>query len=213
VPDFLTAPRIAPRRLLDAAHLAQRTLGPAVERDWSVPATGLEWDCRTTLDHMVTAPLFHATNLALRSTQVQRGVRSGDPSASIADLVRVLEHSAAILAQVAEAAPPEARGAHPAGMSDAQGFVAMSCDELLVHTYDIASALGLAYEPPLELVEPVLRRLFPWAPAAAPVWPALLWATGRGELPGHGPGSPDWLAHCAPLAEWDGHTILRRPRA
>ncbi|HEY1298058.1 MAG TPA: hypothetical protein VGJ60_33680, partial [Chloroflexota bacterium] len=121
--------------------------------------------------------------LALRSTQVQRGVRSGDPSATIADLVRVLEYPAAILAQVAEAAPPEARGAHPAGMADAHGFVDLSCDELLVHTYDVASALGLAYEPPLELAELVLRRLFPWAPAAAPIWPAQLWATGRGERP------------------------------
>ena len=209
----VTIPLLEPGRLLEAAHVAQRTLAPAVERDWSMAATGLEWSCRTTLDHMVSAPLFHATNLALRSTQVQRGVRNGDPSATIADLVRVLEYPAAILARVAEAAPPEARGAHPAGMADAPGFVALSCDELLVHIYDIASALGLAYEPPLELAELVLRRLFPWAPAAAPIWPALLWATGRGELPGHGPGSPDWLAHCAPLAEWDGHTIPRRPRA
>jgi hypothetical protein len=156
----VTIPKLEPDRLLDAAHVAQRTLAPAIERDWSVPATGLEWSCRTTLDHMVSAPLFHATNLALRSAQVQRGVRSGYPSATNADLVRVLEYPAAILAQVVEAAPPEARGAHPAGMADAQGFVALSCDELLVHTYDIASALGLAYEPPpLELAKLVLRRL------------------------------------------------------
>jgi hypothetical protein len=107
----VTIPKLEPGRLLEAAHVAQRTLAPAVERDWSVPATGLEWSCRTTLDHMVSAPLFHATNLALRSTQVQRGVRSGDPSATIADLVRVLEYPAAILAQVAEAGPAgSARG-------------------------------------------------------------------------------------------------------
>ena len=211
--DIVTTPKLEPGRLLEAAHLAQRTLAPAVERDWSVSAAGLEWDCRTTLDHMVSAPLFHATNLALRSTEVQRGVRTRDPSASIADLVRVLEYSAAILARVAEAAPREARGSHPAGMADAEGFVAMSCNELLVHTHDIASALGLAYEPPLGLAEVVLRRLFPWAPPGAPVWPSLLWATGRGVLPGRGPGSSDWMAHCAPLAEWDGHTIPRRPRA
>ena len=70
-----------------------------------------------------------------------------------------------------------------------------------------------AIDPPLELVQPVLRRLFPWVPVEASAWPALLWATGRGELPGYGPGAADWMAHCAPLAEWDGHTIPHRPRA
>ena len=49
----------------------------------------------------------------------------------------------------------------------------------------------------------VLTRLFPWAPTDGDPWSALLWATGRGELPGREPVT-SWRWHCAPLAEWDG---------
>ena len=69
------------------------------------------------------------------------------------------------------------------------------------------------YDPPLESAELVLRRPFPWAPAGAPVWPASLWATGRLGLTLTAQGSPDWMAHHAPLVEWHGHTVPRRPLA
>ena len=51
------------------------------------------------------------------------------------------------------------------------------------------------------------RRLphldFPWAPADADPWAALLWANGRIDLPGQ-QRQVDWRWHCAPLEEWDG---------
>jgi len=202
---------LEPRHVLEAARVSQETLRPAADRDWSTQAGDLDWDCRRTLDHIVDAPMFYATNLAMRSTQRLPNVRAGAPQAPIAQIIDVLEYSAAILFRLAEATPPEVRGFHSAGMADAQGFVAMACDEILIHTHDIASGLGLAYQPPAELCEAVLRRLFPWAEAGLDPWPGLLWANGRAPLPGRDRQAADWYWQCAPLSEWDGTVRKRKP--
>jgi hypothetical protein len=200
---------LAPRHLIEAARVARETLTPAANSDWSAKAGVLDWDCRATLDHMVNAPLFHGTNLAMRSRQRLSSPRAGNPTASIGDLIAAVEHSATILARVAEASPPEARGFHPGGIADAQGFVALSTNELLLHTHDIAQGLGIAFAPPSELAGLVVGRLFPWAPADVEPWAALLWVTARGSLPGRPAGDGSWQSHPAPLSEWDG-TIPRR---
>ncbi|MFI5268812.1 MAG: hypothetical protein ACHQ7M_15665, partial [Chloroflexota bacterium] len=179
---------LEPWHLIEAARLTQETLAPAADRDWSVKAGAMDWDCRATLDHMVNAPLFHGTNLAMRSKQRLSSPRAGNPAASIGDLIAAVEHSATILARVASATPPDERGFHPGGMADAQGFVALSSNELLLHTHDIARGLGLQFQAPAELSGLVLRRLFPWAPMDVEPWPALLWVTGRGSLPGRPDG-------------------------
>ena len=105
--------------------------------------------------------------------------------------------------------PPDARAYHSAGMADVAGFVAMGCDELLVHGWDACQGLGLGLVAPPDLAGRVLERLFPWAPRGVAPWPALLWANGRVDLAGGRPrpGS-DWAWHCAPVDEWDG-TIPR----
>jgi hypothetical protein len=69
-----------------------------------------------------------------------------------------------VLAAVARASKPGVRAFHPAGMADAEGFLAMGCDEILVHTGDIAEGLGIAVAPPADLCQRVVARLFPWAP-------------------------------------------------
>jgi hypothetical protein len=97
--------------------------------------------------------------------------------------------------------------AHEWGLADPSGFAAMGCAELLLHTGDVAAAGGLSWTPPGTLADAVLARLFPWAPTDAEPWAALLWATGRGPLPGREPVT-SWRWHCAPLEEWDG-TQLR----
>jgi hypothetical protein len=135
--------------------------------------------------------------------------RNGDPSATLGDLLTVAGTSAAVLADVIRSAPTDARAFHPAGVADVSGFIAMGCDELLVHTGDIADGLGIPFDPPADLCDRVLRRLFPWAPEGAGPWATLRWANGRAELPGHGRQDSDWYWNCAPLAEWDG-TVERR---
>jgi hypothetical protein len=116
----------------------------------------------------------------------------------------MMETAAAILVDVVRAAPPGARGWHDAGMADASGFIAMGCEEILVHADDIAQGLGVSLRPPIDLAARVRSRLFPWAPADVDPWDALRWAAGRTALPGYPRLGPDWGWHCAPLAEWGG---------
>ncbi|HVA26379.1 MAG TPA: hypothetical protein VMW62_18545 [Chloroflexota bacterium] len=201
---------LKPEHVIQITHVAQETLRPAVERDWSVKAGRLGWDCRQTLDHMVGAPLFHGTNLAMRSTRRLPNPRAGNPNASIGELLDTLEYTATLLARLACEAAPEARGFTNGGMADAQGFLATSSNEILLHTHDITEGLGLRFQPPAELAELVLHRLYPWAPRDVEPWAAMLWVSCRGSLPGRPDMAANWVGHAAPLSEWDGQTIPMR---
>jgi hypothetical protein len=65
-------------------------------------------------------------------------------------------------------------------MRNAEQFVAMACEELLVHTYDVACGLGLRYEPPEGLCRLVIEHCYPGeAIINRPVWPFLVWLSGR----------------------------------
>jgi uncharacterized protein (TIGR03083 family) len=194
---------VTPQDVCETASACRRALQPLVDLDWDAPAGDLEWSCRTTLGHTLSALLYYAVNLTLRST-APRPSGQADPSLPVAELLDALEGRAALLAAVCAAAPPEARGAHSWGLADASGFAALACDELLVHTGDIAAGLGAGFDPPREVCARVLGRLFPWAPPDQDPWAALRWANGRAPLGQRPRLSPDWVAHPAPLHEWDG---------
>lgn len=197
------------RRLLEEA--LTRAGGERIDlgADWSVPAGDLDWDCRRTMDHVADALLLYAAHLATRARERLRPLRNGDPDARPEEAFEAVTSAAALLVEVVASAPREVRAFHPAGMADRSGFIAMGCDEILVHTADVAAGLGVPFEPPPALAEHVLRRLFPWAPDDVDPWEGLLWANGRLELPGHGRLGPDWYWYPAPLDEWDG-TVTRR---
>jgi uncharacterized protein (TIGR03083 family) len=192
-----------------AAAVVREALAPALDFDWSVAAGDLAWDCRRTLDHVADSHLFYAAHLATRARGRLVPPRDGDPARSPAELLVVLEATAAVLAAVARATPSDARGFHGAGMADAEGFVAMGCAETLIHADDIARGLGVSFTPPADLAARVVRRLFPWAPTTGDPWQTLRWSCGRAALPGRDRLGPDWYWHCAPLAEWDG-TVRKR---
>jgi hypothetical protein len=117
---------------------------------------------------------------------------------------RALDLAGYLLARVVEASPPGARGWHDAGMADATGFLAMGCDETLVHAYDVTEALGLAFDPPRDVCDRTVRRLFPWAPDHDDPWERLQWCNGRLPLPDQPRLTHGWGWQCAPLDEWDG---------
>ena len=79
------------------------------------------------------------------------------------------------------------RGWHPYGVSDPAGFAAMGTVETLVHLHDVAGGLGFTWQPDADVVRRTLDRLFPQAPTDEAAWPTMLWATGRGDLPGREP--------------------------
>lgn len=186
-----------------AADVLVETLRPASDRDWSVPAGTLIWTCRETLDHVSDALGFYCGQLATQATARRRSFRQGDATATIADLLAAVETGAQILGAIAQATPTEARAWHRMGMADAEGFLAMACEEILIHTWDVAQGLDLAMTVPDDLAQAVLARIFPWAPTGCSAWEAQLWCSDRIALPDR-ERIGAWGWHAAPIAEWDG---------
>ena len=180
------------------------SLRRGVDRDWSVQAGSLEWDCWHTAEHIGDCLLSYAAQLIARpGSRYVRFLAAADQDASPAEVLEFAETGGRILAVTARAAPPRIRAYHPTGMADPEGFAAMGCVEALVHGYDIAQGLGLSLDPPRHLCRRVLARLFPQAAAEmadADPWQALQWATGRAELPGYS-RLRQWRWHGAPLTQ------------
>jgi hypothetical protein len=153
--------------------------------------------------HITSCLTWYAADLVAGPVEVTAFDLVRRPDADLAEVVKQLGAAAEVLARVVDAADPAERGAHDWGLADASGFAAMGCAEMLLHTGDVAEGRGLDWTPPVPLAAATRARLFPWAPVDADPWAALLWATGRGELPGREPVT-SWRWHCAPLSEWDG---------
>jgi uncharacterized protein (TIGR03083 family) len=187
-----------------AAQASFAVLAPLAAADWSRPASGLEWTCRQTFEHLLRAVNRYALNLANRTTQAPPSNAGAPPDLSIPDLLALLPLQAGLLAVVVEAAPATARGHHPFGLIDPSGFVGMSVVETILHTDDVVRGLGHTWMPPGHLCRRGLARLLPWAPPDVDPWAALLWATGRGDLPGRERTPANWAYQAAPLSEWDG---------
>ncbi|TLS41277.1 GNAT family N-acetyltransferase [Streptomyces montanus] len=166
----------------------------AGERDWSVNAGRLDWSCRRTAEHIASDLIAYAGQLAGRPTDryVPFDI-TFDECEGVEDVLDVIEATGALLAAAVRTAPREARAFHPYPFRSAnrEGFAAMGVAEVLLHTHDIAEGLGIAYEAPAQLCEDVLTRIFPHIRPGPDHWRTLLWATGRGELPGR-----------APVTEW-----------
>ncbi|MEV6121912.1 GNAT family N-acetyltransferase [Streptomyces sp. NPDC052077] len=172
-------------------------LRTAVDRDWDgTPAAGPEWSCRTTAEHLAETLFAYAGRLAVRAAdaRVPFGITL-DEGTGPADVLHVLETAGALLAAAAATAPADARAFHPHPHRSAgrEGFAAMGVTEVLAHTHDIATGLGLVHEPSAELCAYALTRIFPHVPPGPDPLSTLLWATGRGELPGRTrPAAWEW---------------------
>jgi hypothetical protein len=108
-----------PGDVLAAAAISRKTLEAAIDRDWSVKAGDLDWSCRQTLDHIIDSLFLYSAYLASRATGRLSPPRNGDPDASVEALLSSLGTSAAVMAEVARAAPPGTRAFHPAGLGGA----------------------------------------------------------------------------------------------
>jgi hypothetical protein len=159
---------VTPDDLLEAESASRQALEPFIARDWPVRAGDLTWDVRTTVAHVCDAGGWYAAHLALQSPRRLRVDFRVHPDASNAELLDVLPTAAATLAGVARASPHGARAYHNAGMADTSDFLAMGCDEILVHCWDAVRGFGGKFAPPEDVAERILRRLFPWAPTNEP---------------------------------------------
>jgi hypothetical protein len=191
--------------ILSAAAGSGVFLRQFVNSDWSVPVPGLDWTVAQAVAHAAIGNLWYAFDLAAAGEELHTLDLRTQDNASPLDLVLTLESAAAAVSHVVDCSTPGARGYHPHGLSDASGFAAMACDEMLVHTHDAATGIGVSFIADDSLCEKVLRRLFPWAPSETDAWDTLLWANGRMPL-GNRARLDRWRWHCAPLDEWDGTT-------
>jgi hypothetical protein len=179
----------------------------AVDKDWGVPASGLTWTCRGTVEHVADDLFAYAGQIATSTPELTTYVafdffpdREGDPDCAVhakpdrgnAGLVQIVDACGGMLAALARTRPADVRGWHTYGVSDPHGFAAMGTVEVLLHLYDVAGPLGLEWHPHPDVVRRALDRLFPQAPTGGDPWQVLLRVTGRD------PESPldDW--------QWDG---------
>jgi hypothetical protein len=182
-----------------AVSAALGVFNQVLDGDWHVAAGSLDWTCWETVEHMSDDLFAFAMQLAPKTPPRQgyvpigwRRPRDGgpitsifaDPDAGNAGLLQVFEACGGLLTAVVRTSAPQVLAYHGYGASDPEGFAAMGLVEVLAHTDDVAAGLDLAWDPPPDLCDRVLRRLFPQAPTDTDRWPTLLWATGRGELPG-----------------------------
>lgn len=178
-------------QVTEAVASGVELLRTVTDRDWTgVKAGRLEWSCRQTAEHMAGDLIAYAGQLAGRAQTAyvpfEFGFEEGTDQAGVLD---VIETTGALLTATVRTTPPRVRAFHPYPFRSAnrEGFAAMGIAEVLLHTHDIAEGLGVPYEPPAELCESVLTRIFPHVRPGPEPWPTLLWATGRGELPGRAP--------------------------
>ncbi|MBV7696745.1 GNAT family N-acetyltransferase [Streptomyces sp. TRM70350] len=183
-----------------AVASAVAVLRTATDRDWrAVNAGRLTWSCRETAEHIASDLLAYAGQLAGRAQDAYVPFEitlDGDGGLDPADndgVLHVIETTGALLTAAIRTTPREVRAFHPYPFRSANrdGFAAMGVAEVLLHTHDIAEGLGLAHDPPAELCTFVLGTIFPHVRPATDPWRTLLWATGRGDLPGRAPVT-DW---------------------
>ncbi|MFA3876613.1 GNAT family N-acetyltransferase [Streptomyces sp. MMCC 100] len=179
----------------EAVAGAVALLRTATDRNWAETRAGrLEWDCRYTAEHIASDLIAYAGQLAGRATEAYVPFElTLDEGTGNEDVLQVIETTGALLAATVRTTPREVRAFHPYPFRSVnrEGFAAMGITEVLLHTHDIAEGLGLVYEPSAELCADLLARIFPHVQPGAGPWRTLLWATGRGDLPGR-----------APVTEW-----------
>jgi uncharacterized protein (TIGR03083 family) len=156
-------PEPSGRHVTEAASVCSAALEKVGSERWSTDIPDLNWTVARAVAHAAESCLWYAIDFAARGTDlltVEHQVRfDREPSR----LVATVRTYVSILADVLDSAPDAQRGFHPMGLADRSGFAAMACDELLVHTWDAANALGVGFDPPVGLAEATLLRLFPWA--------------------------------------------------
>ena len=178
-----------------ASRLSCEAMEAAAHLDWSVAAGSLDWDCRTTAAHISDALAFYAGHLGTRATRWLKFDVVPHLDATNSHLARLIAAMGELLALIVEAAPPDARAYHHSGMWDRDTLAAFGCMEALVHTGDICLGLELPYDPPRDLCNRVVSRLFATAPEHEDAWSVLWWATGRGDLAGQQHLGSEWGAH------------------
>ncbi|HSO95366.1 MAG TPA: maleylpyruvate isomerase N-terminal domain-containing protein [Acidimicrobiia bacterium] len=182
--------------LAHAVEVSAATLDTASDGDWSRRAGTLSWDCWHTAAHLSDVLVSYAAQLAARASDGWVGFATEpDPGASPEVLTEVVDAAGNLLVAEVRCTPSDTRAYHALGTIGPEAFAAMGAAELLLHTDDIATGVGVRFVPAEELCRPILDRLFPDVDAAgAGAWTSLRWAMGRTEVAGR-PAPKPWRYH------------------
>src|ERR1035441_3330540 len=142
---------------LDAAiSCVMSGLLPLTDRDWSVRAGTLEWDCWHTAEHIGDCLLSYAWQLAVQPTaRYVRAIATAEKDASPAEAGEVAVAVGGVLPWMVRSSPEHVRAYHPAGMADPEGFAAIGCHEALLHGNDVALCSGRSLGPSRDVVRRV----------------------------------------------------------
>jgi uncharacterized protein (TIGR03083 family) len=173
------AEALMPDDVVVAAAAVEAALQPVAYRDWSVRAGTLEWDVEQTVTHMIGATAKYTLYLASRCERFIGLAVTRWPDATNQEVIDSVVPVAAGLAAVAAVTPAGVRAYHSTGPSSAADYVGRACVELLVHTEDALSGLGVSFAPPGDLCRRVLAQQFPDAAGPGSAWHALLTCNGR----------------------------------
>jgi len=175
---------------------------PVLDRDWSVRAGTLDWDCWHTAEHIGDCLLSYAGQIVAQPDgRYVRFLAKADAGASPAELLEFGEAGGRILAATVRCASPTVRAYHPSGLADLVGFTGMACVEVLLHGQDIATGLDVSLDPPRDLCQRILGRTFPHIVAEVAdldPWTGLCWYTGRVVIPDR-PAPDRWHWQASPL--------------
>lgn len=163
--------------------------GPLSSEAWESQAAYISWNRRDTVHHIAGDFIHYAGQVTATPPDHYVSFTFDLTGATRHDqLIEAMTMAGGLLAAAVQVAPADAVGWHPQGMFDASGFAALGAAEALVHARDVADGLGVPWQAPDELCDPVIDLLFPQAKPRSPEVPGhdlLLWATGRLALPGY----------------------------
>src|ERR1700744_3956589 len=115
-----------------------RGLLPIADRDWSVRAGTLEWDCWHTAEHIGDSLMSYAWQLAVQPTaRYVRAIATAEKGASPAEVLEFAVTGGRVLASMVRTSPAHVRAFHPSGSADPEGFAALGCNEALLHGNDL----------------------------------------------------------------------------
>ena len=166
--------------------LVASTWTAASDLDWSVPADTVEWSCLATADHAVDCVYAPAFFLAARRTDAYPVAGSNlelGSQATPALLVESLHIATRILAAVVDRADPDVRSIifqRTPTIGAPADFVPRAALELILHGHDVASGLGVEFEPPADLCARLREHTRPW-----PTWNLEWDGLGRTADPWH----------------------------
>ncbi len=176
------------------SDLVAATWTAAADRDWSVRAGGLDWTCLAAADHAVDcvyAPAFFLASRRVDTFPVAGSNLELGEHATPEHLVESLQIATRLLVSLVAATETDVRAVlfrRGPLLGAPHDFLPRAALELILHSHDVCTGLGVAFDPPRDLCRRLCEHTRPWTmwtsewnglPATGDPWVDLLRGSGR----------------------------------